>query len=288
MNTIAYARHRRLWIAVIGLLTLSAEAFSRSPAPTPENRPYSSRTTGKADYGRHAINEQPPPYWAIGKLAGPLPCTGAIVLHPRIVLTASHCVTRNMSPPAHGTLTFQLAYQAASRSSAFNGRLWAMGAIQHRDWQTVHEASEDWAIVLLEGRPRGIRPLRVSNYSLQQLMSHQGQLLLPRYSFDIAKAELLGLGAPCSIRGEAWRILLHDCAATTSASGAPLLMKDDVWYAVVGVHSGSMYVDDEDDHSLRRLGKSAIRVDRFAGSLRDLLGKLDAEDDTDRVHPPAY
>ena len=281
MNTIAHRRRHRLWIVALAILTLSAEASSRSPGSTTEHRLDSSRTPNKGDYGRHIINERPSPYWAIGKLTGPLPCTGAIVLHPRIVLTSSHCATGNMSPPAHGTLTFQLANQIASSSSAFNGRLWAMGAIQHRDWQTVHEASEDWAIILLDGRPGGIRPLRVGNYSLQQLMSHQGQLLLPRYSFDIAKAEMLGLGAPCSIRGAAWRILLHDCTPTASASGAPLLMKDDVWYAVVGVHSGSMYVDDEDDHSFRRLSKSAIRVDRFAGSLRELLGKLDAEDDTD-------
>jgi hypothetical protein len=64
-------------------------------------------------------------------------------------------------------------------------------------------------------------------------------------------------------------------------------MKDDVWYAVVGVHSGSMYVDDDNDHTLRPLGKSAIRIDRFAGSLRELLRKLHAEDDTDRVRSPA-
>lgn len=288
MNTIAHTRRHRLCIAALAILTLSAEASSRSPESTTEHRLDSSRTTSKGDYGRHIINERPSPYSAIGKLAGALTCTGAIVLHPRIVLTASHCITGIMRHSVHGTLTFQLAHQTASSSSAFNGRLWAMGAIQHRDWQTVHEASEDWAIVLLEGRPRGIRPLRVSNYSVQQLISHQGQLLLPRYSFDIAKAELLGLGPPCSIRGEAWGVLLHDCAAAAGASGAPLLMKDDVWHAVVGVHSGSMYVDDDDNHSLRPLGKSAIRIDRFAGSLRELLRKLDAEDDTDRVHSPAY
>lgn len=288
MDIIARAGRHRLWIVALALLTLGAEASSRSPGSTTENRPDRSRTTSNGDYGRHIINERPSPYWAIGKLAGALPCTGAIVLHPRIVLTASHCITGNKSSTRPVNLSFQPVYQAALSPSVFTGKVWAMGAIQHRDWQTLREAQEDWAIVLLEGKPVGIRPLRVSNFTLEELMSFRGQLLLPRYPFDIGKAELLGLGAPCSIRGEAWGILLHDCVAAASASGAPLLMKDDVWYAVVGTHSGSMYVDDEDDHSLRPLGKSAIRVDRFAGRLRELLRKLDAEDDTDRVHSPAY
>jgi hypothetical protein len=48
-----------------------------------------------------------------------------------------------------------------------------------------------------------------------------------------------------------------------------------------------MFSESEDGHSLRPLGNSAIRVDRFAGSLRGLLRKLDAED-ADGLRVPAY
>lgn len=282
------ANRRWLWIAVVGTLIPLTEAASQSPGSTTRDAAPSPWTTSSPDYGRRIIAQRMSPYRAIGRLTGTSTCAGAVVLHPRIVLTASHCISGHRSATSPARLRFQPASLAAPGSAAFSGKVWAMGAVQHRDRQTVREASEDWAIILLEGRPTGIRPLRVNRYSSQRLLSFRDRLVLPRLSLDIARSQMLGLSAPCSIRGEAWGVLVHDCVAVAGAEGAPLLMEDDVWYGVVGIHSGSMFVEVKDDHSLRLFGNSATRVDRFADSLRALLGKLDAEDDSNGLHSHTY
>lgn len=271
------------WSIALAAIMLNAVAVA-SPPRTASDQPRDATAASPLGHVRHPVNARAPPYRAIGKLTGSMVCTAAIVMHPRIVLTAGHCVTGNMSVARQSNLQFRPAFQWGVGLGVFEAKVWALGTTQPPARQSLHDASRDWAILLLKGRPTGIRPLRVSNYAPNQLKSLGGRILLPSYVSGRTGAQELGVDRSCSVRDAIWDVLVHDCAAAPGASGAPLVLKDDVWYTVVGIHSGSMFVDDGRSHALRLVGNSAISVDKFAGDLRKLLERLDAEDDTEGMH----
>ena len=286
MKTPLRALHGLTWVATLATLLAHTTVIASPPNTTPgsPDRAGGSPSDGRADTSRRLVNAGTSLYRAIGRLTGSMVCTAAIVLHPRIVLTAAHCVTGNMSTTRQPNLVFRPAYQGGVSLGAFGAKVWALGTAQPLEDQSLHDASRDWAILLLHERPAGIRPLRVSSYTSDQLKSLRGGILLPSYSLDMAKAQALSVDPACSVRDALWEVLLHDCQAAAGASGAPLLVRDDVWYAVAGVHSGSMFVDDQEDRPARLIGNSAISVERFADNLRKLLKHLDAEDDMDGMH----
>ncbi len=287
MKTPGGALHGLSWVAALATMLLQTTVAALPPGARPEaaDQMEGSSVEARADTSRHLVNARAPLYRTIGRLTGSMTCTAAIVLHPRIVLTAAHCVTGHMSAMRRAKLIFRPAYQAGVGLGVFEARVWSIGTAQQLEEQSLHDASRDWAILLLEERPVGIRPLRVSSYTSGQLKSLRGGIRLPSYSLDMAKGQALSIDPMCSIRDAIWEILLHDCEAAAGASGAPLLVRDDVWYAVVGVHSGSVFVDDKDHRPARLIGNSAISVERFGASLRRLLKQLDAEDDTEGMHP---
>ena len=274
------------WVAVLATMLVHMPVVASPPIdePAAADRLVGLAIDTKAGADRRIVNARTPPYRAIGKLTGSMACTAAIVLHPRIVLTAAHCVTGNMSTLGRPGLLFRPAYQGGIGLGVFEARIWAMGSAQQLGEQSLHDASRDWAILLLKEKPADIRPLRLSSYTAGQLKSLRGGIVLPSYSFDMAKAQALSVDPSCSVRDAMWEVLVHDCEAAAGASGAPLLVRDDVWYAVVGIHSGAMLVDDGEHRPARPIGNSAISVERFAASLRQLLMQLDAEDDTEGVH----
>lgn len=227
---------------------------------------------------RYVVNARNPPYRSIGQLLGPMPCTGTVVLHPRIVLTAADCVIE--SGRVVRTMLFRPGYQSGADLGDFQGRVVAVGSTVQLQRQSIHDASQDWAIILLNKRPPGIRPLDVAGYTPLELQSMRGRILLPGYSRDLAHGQALSIDPSCSIEGVKWEVFVHDCAAGVGALGAPLLVHEEGCYAVVGVNSGSMLVADRDSH-MRFAGRSAIGTWNFADRLRAILSRLNAEESSE-------
>jgi hypothetical protein len=233
--------------------------------------------------GRHVVSEGDSSYLAVGQLIGPMPCTGTAVLHPRIVLTAADCVIERGRVVR--TLSFRPAYVGSTDFGAFEGRVVAVGSVRQLQRQSIHDASQDWAIILLNKRPPRVRPFDVAGYTPFELQSMRGRILLPSYSHDLARGQALSVDPSCSIEGVKWEVLVHDCAASVGALGAPLLVRDEDCYSVVGVHSGSMLVEDRDAHDghMQFAGRSAIGTWNFVYRLRTTLSQLDADEGMEDV-----
>ncbi len=86
----------------------------------------------------------------------------------------------------------------------------------------------------------------------------------------------------CSIEDVKWEVLMHDCAVGVGALGAPLLVRNEDCYGVVGVHSGSMLVEDRDGH-MQFAGRSAIGTWNFVDRLRTTLSQLNADEGKEDV-----
>lgn len=225
-------------------------------------------------------------YRSIGQLIGPIPCTGAFVLHPRIVLTAADCIM-DRGGVARTSLV-RPAYQDGADLETFKGRVVAVGSTRQLQSQSIQDASQDWAIILLAKRPPGIRPLDVAGYTPSELQSMPGRILLPSYPRALSHGQALNVNPSCSIEGIKWEVLLHDCAAGVGALGAPLLVRDRNCYSVVGVYTGSMLVEDFDTHNghLQFAGRSAIGTWNFVDRLRATLISTDEGDEDAQVRSP--
>ncbi len=226
------------------------------------------------DDPRQIVDARAPPYSAIGKFKGTMTCTGAIALDPRIVVTAGHCVTERDGTIRTSNLSFWQGYQAGTDLGRFAATVWALGSAQSFSRQSAHDAAEDWAILILDRAPEGLTPFLLSDRSVESLKSLERQILMPSYSSDISNAEVVGVDPACSVRDLAWDVFIHDCKAQLGSSGAPLLVRDGLRYAIVGIHTGSMYASDESGHVIRFVGNRAIRPRKFVEALRTLSNDL--------------
>ena len=227
--------------------------------------------------GRHIVDARLPPYAAVGKFKGTMGCTAAIVLHPRIIVTAGHCITERDGSVKQSNLLFRLSYQAGSSLGDFHATVWMIGSRQSFTRQSVHDASQDWAILVLDRAPVGVRPFLVSLYSVANLKSLERQILMPSYSNDIGDAEVLSVDPACTVSDLVWDALVHNCRAQYGSSGAPLLVRDGHWYAVVGIHTGSMFASDADGRVAKLVGNRAIGAWNFMEALVALSRRLDAD-----------
>lgn len=215
------------------------------------------------------------PYSAIGKFRGTMTCTAAIVLNPRIIITAGHCVTERDGTTRRSNLSFQPGYQTGSELGRFQATIWAVGSRQSFTHESVHEASRDWAILLLDRAPAGVHPFLLSHYSLKTLMLLERQILLPAYSNDVVGADVLSVDPTCTVRYSAFDTLIHTCVAQAGSSGAPLLLRDGSGYAVVGIHTASMFASDEHGHVAKFVGNQAIASWMFSDAAFALSRRLD-------------
>lgn len=224
------------------------------------------------------------PYGAVGRLKGTMTCTAAIIVHPRIIVTAAHCIASRNGTIAPSKLIFQPSYQSGEDLGRFEATVWAVGSQQGSAAQSVDDAANDWAILVLDRVPVGIRPLRLRNSSGQELTRLERQILMPNYAIDATGARSLRVDPACSVLGLAWNVLLHDCRASPGASGAPLLMRDGHWYAVVGIHTASLWGRNEEGRIAKLLGNSASGAWSFANALAALSRRLNDES----AHDVAY
>jgi protease YdgD len=236
---------------------------------------------------RRVVDARLDPYAPVGRFEGTMACTAAIVVHPRIIVTAAHCITERDGSIKKSHLSFRLGYQGGTDRGRFEATVWAVGAKQSFRRQSVRGASQDWVILILDRAPKDVEPFLLSQHSFDALKTRERQFFMPSYSNDIGDADVLSVDPTCSIRNLAWDVLVHDCRGRFGSSGAPLLMRDRLQYAVVGIHTGSMFASDDAGRVAEFVGNRAIDTRMFAQSLLALLRRLNSEA-SDHVDSPAY
>ena len=265
-----------MFAAVVGLYIAAAESQTNSRIDL-TSPPHTGQVQFTGDDQRLIVDAQHPPYSAIGKFRGALTCTASIVLHPRIIVTAGHCITKKDGTLKLSSLLFQPGYQAGIDLGDFEATVWAVGSKQSFRQQSVHDASQDWAILVLDREPTGVQPFLLSRQSFEALKFLKLKILMPSYSIDVADAEWVSLDPACSVRDTAWEALVHDCRASFGSSGAPLLTRDGPQYAIVGIHTGSMFASDSEGHVGRFVGNRAISSGMFTEELLALSRRLNSD-----------
>ena len=272
---------------ILAIMTLPVSATERSEGPYSVG-PQGEGSIERGDTDpRRIVDVRLPPYTAIGKFKGTMTCTAAIVLDPRIIVTAGHCVTDRNGTIKRSDLSFRLGYQGGTDLGRFEAILWAVGSNQSFKQQSVHEASQDWAILVLDRAPKDVHPFLLSHHSLEALKSLARQILMPSYSYDVGNAEVLSVDSACSVRDLLWEVLVHDCKGRLGSSGAPLLMRDGLRYTVIGIHTGAMFAGDEAGHVAKYIGNRAIGSWMFEARLLALSKRLNAETNSE-AGSPAY
>jgi V8-like Glu-specific endopeptidase len=266
-----------------GWLVLTAAPISPAAAEPPADVQTGASIHRAADPvggddRRRVADAGEPLYSALGRLTGRMVCTAAVVLHPRIIVTAGHCVAGDSEISTEPGVSFQPGYHMGESLGRFRATLWALGAPQGAVFQSIHDAANDWAILRLDGAPEGIHPLLLSDGTAKSAKALGRAALLPAYSADIAKAKALSVDAGCSVKDVLDEMLIHDCSGTLGSSGAPLLIRHRQWFAMLGIHTGSIFGSDPDGNVTGLIGNSAVGVWTFAEALELLLQRLNAED----------
>ncbi|MBX9826974.1 MAG: trypsin-like serine protease [Xanthobacteraceae bacterium] len=266
--------------AIAGAMTLAIIMGARAPigvGPQLVNRGAEAFAEASDAGIRRSVDARFPPYSAVGRFEGTMLCTAAIVLHPRIIITAGHCIADRDGTIKRSNLSFRPGYQAGTDLGRFKAKVWAVGSKQRFERQSVHDASQDWVILVLDETSKGVEPFPLSHHSFKTLKSHERKFLMPSYSNDIGDAEVLSVDPKCSIRDLVWDVLVHDCRAQYGSSGAPLLMRDRLGYAVIGIHTGSMFASDDGGHVAKFVGNRAIGSWMFTEALLALSRQLNGE-----------
>lgn len=212
----------RIAAAVLALL-LAAPAAAQHPPPRGE------LPGVRVDDPRRPVDVRDAPWSAIGRVQTELGgrCTGTLV-EPRLVLTAAHCLvsprSRQLVQP--GSVHFLQAYERGRYAA--HGRVIGFQTGEGYRPDASGPPDSDWALLLLAEPLRGpVLP------AWAHLLPAGLELALGGYQQDRPEQLLADVG--CRFLGMARGMIVHDCAGTRGASGAPLLaMIGDAWQ-VVGI-----------------------------------------------------
>ena len=211
------------------------------------------------------------PFSSIGKLYGSMECTASVVLDPRIIVTSAHCVT---GPQALADgIVFRPGYHAGTALATVHGHIARMGELEMSRVHTTRDEPNDWAIIVLDQRLTGVRPLAVPPADPSDLAPMERHIMMPGYSADVAGGDLLSAVADCAVRGREWGVLIHDCPCGKGASGAPLIAASEDWYALVGIDSAMFYRVAPGEKRVE-VQHAAVPVASFRRALFEVAGAL--------------
>jgi protease YdgD len=191
------------------------------------------------------VNVEEVPWNSVGKLqavAGSLrkTCT-AVLVRPQTVLTSAHCIfngrTRSYFLPS--SVHFVAGLQGGRMASAATGsRLTTAPSFDPVN--PIKTVGSDWALVELAVAVDGaVGPLPL-NAGLPRIgatiMMGGYAILNPNVMTADLECKVIGYG----IDDHGGRLVFHDCANQRGVSGAPLLLKSDQGWSVVGVNAGKI------------------------------------------------
>jgi V8-like Glu-specific endopeptidase len=226
---------------------------------------------------RQIVDARFAPYSAVGKFEGTMACTAAIILDPRIIVTAAHCIMERDGTIRRSNFSFRPGYQVGRNSARFDATVWAVGSRQSVGHETVGDAARDWAILVLDRTPSGVQPFALSRRSIGTLELSELQLQLPAYSDDVADAEALSVDPACAVQQLVWDTLIHNCTAGQGSSGAPLLAREEHGYTIIGIQAASIFEADQSGHMVKFVGSQAIGSWMFMKAALALSRQLNTE-----------